>query len=86
LIARTHLTDRKSTDRQSTGQLAPQDMPLPQEPQHDSTPCASQEEEPSEIELVVLGSPASQGGPAEEEQQQEDHDVDNEDEDDDEYL
>jgi hypothetical protein len=42
-------------------------MPQPQEPQFDSPPHASQEEEPFEIELVVPGSPATQGTPAEEE-------------------
>jgi hypothetical protein len=84
-MARTHLTAYKSTSRQPTGQLAPRDMPPPQEPQHDSPSCSSQEEEPFEIELVVSGSPASQGTPAKEQQQQEDHDIDNEDEDDEEY-
>jgi hypothetical protein len=64
-MARTRLTARKSIGRQPTGQLAPQNVPLPQEPHHDSSPCASQEEEPFEIELVVPGSQASQGTPTE---------------------
>jgi hypothetical protein len=72
-MARTHLTTCKSTGHQPTGQLGPQGVPLPQEPQHDSPPCASQEEEPFEIELVVPGSPIAQGAPAEEQQQLEDH-------------
>jgi hypothetical protein len=54
-------------------------------PYHDSPPCASQEEEPFEIELVVPSSPVAQGAPAEEQQQHEDHNVDNEDEDNEEY-
>jgi hypothetical protein len=67
-MARICLTARKSTDHQPTGQLAPQDMPSSQEPQHDSPPHTSQEEEPFEIELVVPGSTAAQGTPAEEQQ------------------
>jgi hypothetical protein len=80
-MARSCPTARKSTDCQPTGQLAPWNMPPPLEPQHDSPPRASQEEEPFEIELVVHGGPTAQGSPAEEQQQQEDHNVDNEDED-----
>jgi hypothetical protein len=83
-MARTRLTTRKSTDRRPTSQLAPRNVPPPQEPHHDSPPRASQEEVPFEIELVVPGSQAAQGAPAEEQQQQ-DHDIDNEDEDDEEY-
>jgi hypothetical protein len=60
-------------------------MPPLQEPQHDSPPRASQEEEPFEIELVVPRSPAAQGAPVEEWQQQEVHDVNDEDDDDEEY-
>jgi hypothetical protein len=85
-MARTCLTARKSTGHQPTGQLAPQDVPPPQEPHHDSPPHASQEQVPFEIELVVPGSPAAQGAPAKEQQQQEDHDINNEDEDDEEYF
>jgi hypothetical protein len=84
-MALTRLTTSKSTGCQPTGQLAPRNMPLPQERHHDSPPCSSQEQEPFEIELVVPDSQAAQGAPAEEQQQEEDHDVDNEDEDDEEY-
>jgi hypothetical protein len=65
-MARTRFTTRKSTDCQSTGRLAPRDVPPPYEPQHDSPPWTSQEEDPFEIELVVPGSPAAQGAPTEE--------------------
>jgi hypothetical protein len=71
-MARTRLTARKSIGHQPTGQLAPQNVPPPQEPHHDSPPHASQEEEPFEIELVVPSSPTAQGAPVEEQQQQED--------------
>jgi hypothetical protein len=84
-MAHTRLTARKSTSRQPTGQLAPRDVPPPQEPQHDSPLRSSQEEEPFEIKLVVPGSLVAQGTPVEEQQHEEDHDVDNEDEDDEEY-
>jgi hypothetical protein len=73
-------TARKSTDHQPTGQLAPQNMPQQQEMQHDSPQHIPQEEEPFEIELVVLGSPAAQGTPDGEQQQQQDHDEDKDDE------
>jgi hypothetical protein len=82
-MAHTCLTAHKSTSRQPTGQLAPQNVPPPQELLHDSPPRASREDEPFEIELVVPSSPAAQGTPAEE--QQEDHNVNNEDEDNEEY-
>jgi hypothetical protein len=65
-MARTHLTAHKSTGRQPTGQLAPQNVPPLQEPHHDSPPRASQEEKLFEIELVVPGSQVAQGAPAEE--------------------
>jgi hypothetical protein len=84
-MTHTCLTARKNTGHQCTGQLAPQNVPPPQEPHHDSPPRASQEEEPFEIELVVLGSQAAQGVPTEEQLLQEDYDVNNEDEDDEEY-
>jgi hypothetical protein len=67
-MARTRLTARKSTGHEPTSQLAPKNVPLPQGPHHDSPPHASQEEEPFEIELVVPGSQAAQGAPAEEQQ------------------
>jgi hypothetical protein len=78
-MSHTHRTTHKSTGRQPIGQLAPRNVPQPQEPQH-----VSQDEEPFEIELVVPESLAAQGTPAEE-QQQEDHDVNTEDKDDEEY-
>jgi hypothetical protein len=67
-MARTHRTTRKSTDRLPVGQLAPRNVPQPQESQPDA-PQASQEEEPFEIELVVPGSLMAQGSPAEQHQQ-----------------
>jgi hypothetical protein len=40
-----------------------------QELHHESPPCATQEKDPFEIELVVPSSPGSQGAPTEEQQQ-----------------
>jgi hypothetical protein len=60
------LTARNSTSRQPAGQLAPQDVLLQQEMQHDSSQHIPQEKEPFEIELAVHGSPAAQGTPDEE--------------------
>jgi hypothetical protein len=71
-MARTHCTTRKSTGRLPVGQLAPQNVPQPQESQPDIPQEASPEEEPFEIELVVPESPTAQDSPAEE-QQPEDH-------------
>jgi hypothetical protein len=71
-MARTRRTACKSTDHLPVGQLAPQNMPQPQESQPDIPQEASPEEEPFEIELVVPGSPTAQDSPAEE-QQPEDH-------------
>jgi hypothetical protein len=71
-MARTHCTARKSIGRLPVGQLAPRNMPQPQESQPDIPQEASPEEEPFEIELVVPESPTAQGSPAEE-QQPEDH-------------
>jgi hypothetical protein len=62
----THRTARKSTGRLPVGQLAPQNMPQPLESQPDVPQEASLEEEPFEIELVVLKSPTAQDSPAEE--------------------
>jgi hypothetical protein len=60
-------------------------VPPPHEPHPDSLGHASHEEDPFEIKLVVPGSSAAQGTPAEEQQQQEeDHNINNEDKDDDE--
>jgi hypothetical protein len=71
-MARTRRTARKSTGRLPVGQLAPQNVPQPQESQPDIPQEASPEEEPFEIELVVPESPTAQDSPAEE-QQLEDH-------------
>jgi hypothetical protein len=71
-MAHTHRTARKNTGRLPVGQLAPQNMPQPQESQPDIPQEASPEEEPFGIELVVPESPTVQDLPAEE-QQLEDH-------------
>jgi hypothetical protein len=71
-MARTRRTARKSTGHLPIGQLAPQNMPQPQESQPDIPQEASPEEEPFEIELVVPESPTAQDSPAEE-HQLEDH-------------
>jgi hypothetical protein len=84
-MVHTRLTARKSTGRQPTGQLAPQNVPPLQETHPDSLPLASQEEEPFETELVVPDSQAARASPAEEQQQQDDHDIDKEEEDNEEY-
>jgi hypothetical protein len=67
-MARTHHTSCKSTGRLPTGQLAPQNMPQPQESQPNIPQEATPEEEPLEIELVVPESPTAQDSPAEEQQ------------------
>jgi hypothetical protein len=72
---RTHRTARKSTDRLPVDQLAPRNVPQPQESQPNIPQEASPEEEPFEIELVVPESPMAQDSPAEEQQQSEDHDT-----------
>jgi hypothetical protein len=56
-MARTRYTARKSTGRLPVGQLAPRNVPQPQESQPDVQQEASPEEEPFEIELVVPESP-----------------------------
>jgi hypothetical protein len=71
-MAHTRRTTRKSTGRLLVGQLAPQNVPQPQESQPDIPQEASPEEEPFEIELVVPESPTTQDLPTEE-QQPEDH-------------
>jgi hypothetical protein len=73
-MARTRRTARKSTGRLPIGQLAPRNVPQPQESQHNIPQEASPEEEPFEIELVVPESPTAQDSRAEE-QQPEDHDT-----------
>jgi hypothetical protein len=71
-MAHTRRTARKSTGRLPIGQLAPRNVPQPQESQPDVPQEATPEEEPFEIELVVPESPTTQDSPAEEEQP-EDH-------------
>ena len=74
-MARTHRTACKSTGRLPIGQLAPQNVPQPQESQLDVPQEASPEEEPFEIELVVPESPTARDSPVEEQQQPKDHDI-----------
>jgi hypothetical protein len=74
-MAHTRRTARKSTGRLPVGQLAPQNVPQPQESQPDVPQEASPEEEPFEIDLVVPESPTAQDSPAEEQQQPGDHDM-----------
>jgi hypothetical protein len=74
-MARTSRTACKRTDCLPIGQLAPQNVPQPQESQPDVPQEASQEEEPFEIELVVPESLMAQDSPAEEQQQPGDHDT-----------
>jgi hypothetical protein len=65
-MTRTRRTARNSTDRLPVGQLAPRNVPQPQEYQPDVPQEASPEEEPFEIELVVPESPTAQDSLAEE--------------------
>jgi hypothetical protein len=74
-MARTQRTTRKSTGQLPVGQLAPRNVPQPQEPPPDVPQEASPEEEPFEIELVVPESPMAQDSPAEEQQQPKDQDI-----------
>jgi hypothetical protein len=74
-MARTHRTACKSTGRLPVSQLAPRNVPQPQEFQPDVPQEASPEEEPSEIELVVPESPMAQDSPAEEPQEPRDQDT-----------
>jgi hypothetical protein len=67
-MARTCHTAHKSTDRLPVSQLAPRNMPQPQESQPDVPQEASLEEEPFEIELMVPESPTAQDSPAKEQQ------------------
>jgi hypothetical protein len=71
-MARTRRTARKSTGRLPVGQLAPRNVPQPQESQPDIPQEATPEEEPFEIKLVVPESPTVQDSPADE-QQPKDH-------------
>jgi hypothetical protein len=72
-MARTRCTARKSTGRLPIGQLAPQNVPQPQE----SQPDVPQEESPEEFEIepVVPESPTAQDSLAEEQQQPGDQDT-----------
>jgi hypothetical protein len=72
-MTHTRRTARKSTGRLPIGQLAPQNVPQPQESQPDIPQEASPEEEPFEIELVVPECATAQDSPVEEQQQPEDH-------------
>jgi hypothetical protein len=74
-MAHTRRTACKSTGRLPVGQLAPRNVPQPQESQPDIPQEASPKEEPFEIVLVVPESPTAQDSPAEEQQQPEDHDT-----------
>jgi hypothetical protein len=67
-MAHTRRTARKSTGRLPVGQLAPQNVPRPQESQPDIPREATSEEELFEIELVVPKSPTAQDSPAKEQQ------------------
>jgi hypothetical protein len=67
-MARTRRTACKSTGRLPVGQLAPRNVPQPQEPQPNIPQEATSEEEPFEIELVAPVSPTAQDSPAEEQQ------------------
>jgi hypothetical protein len=67
-MAHTRRTARKCTGRLLVGQLAPRNVPQPQESQPDLPQEASLEEEPFEIELVAPESPTAQDSPAEEQQ------------------
>jgi hypothetical protein len=74
-MARTRRIARMSTGRLPTGQLARRNVPQTQESKPDVPQKASTEEEPFEIELVVLVSPTAQDSPDEEQQQLGDHDT-----------
>jgi hypothetical protein len=74
-MARSCRTARKSIGRLPVGQLAPQNVPQPQESQPDVPQEASPEEEHFEIELVIPESPTAQDSPAEEQQHPGDQDI-----------
>jgi hypothetical protein len=74
-MARTRRTSHKSTAHLPVGQLAPRNVPQPQESQHDVPQEPSPEDKPFEIELVVPDSATAQDSPAEEQQQPGDHDM-----------
>jgi hypothetical protein len=74
-MARTRRTAHKSTGHLPVGQLAPRNVPQPQESQSNIPQEASPEDEPFEIELVVPESQTALDSPAEEQQQPEDQDT-----------
>jgi hypothetical protein len=67
-MAHTRRTARKSTGHLPVGQLAPRNVPRPQESQPNIPREATSEEEPFEIELVAPESPTAQDSPADEQQ------------------
>jgi hypothetical protein len=67
-MARTCRTAHKSTGRLPVDQLAPRNVPQPQDSQPDVPQEATLEEEPFKVELVVPESPTAQDLPAEEHQ------------------
>jgi hypothetical protein len=67
-MARTRCTAHKSTGRLPVGQLAPRNVPQPQESQLDIPQEGTLEEEPFEIELVVPERQTAQDLPVEEQQ------------------
>jgi hypothetical protein len=67
-MVRTRRTTCKSTGHLPVGQMAPWNVPQPQESQPDVKQEASPEEKPFEIELVVPKSPTTHDSPAEEQQ------------------
>jgi hypothetical protein len=67
-MARTRCTTRKSTGCLPVGQLAPRNVPRPQESQPNIPREATSEEKPFETELVAPESPTTQDSPTEEQQ------------------
>jgi hypothetical protein len=67
-MARTHRTARKNTGHLPVGQLAPRNVPRPQESQPNIPREATSEVEPFEIELAAPESPTAQDSQAEEQQ------------------
>jgi hypothetical protein len=67
-MAHTHRTACKNTGRLPVGQLAPRNVPQPQESQPDLPQEVTPEEEPFEIELVVPESPTAQDSPTKDKQ------------------
>jgi hypothetical protein len=76
MIDGSHSPYRTQEHRSTARWLAgTSNVPQPQESQANAPQEASQEEEPSEIELVVPESPTAQESPTEEQQQPKDQDV-----------